>query len=366
MISMENVRNGKITEKNESDVRILQDIIAEQNKKGAEMPADLDDERYGWDGDGRLTELFLADCLLKGSLSPAGLEELKHLDCRNNGLEALDVSGNGKLEYLCCDSNRLTSLDVTKNLLLCTLNCSCNRLKALDVKANTCLVTLRCLDNKLKTLDLSGMKELRTVLCFNNRLERIDINGCARLETFDCSFNELHALDLSGAPRLDWVDYSRNYVKTLDTSANPLLRTLHDGSSLPKLPMTGRMQPQKARTEGTGRAAVDMEKKTETLIEVTWLVHDHADAGHLPGIPLEQLKDVITDCADAFEEAHKDADWLESDYPYELAMFTEQFLAARVRDMLASSLQGDTSVAEEWLAQVEERVQMEAEGEEMA
>lgn len=353
--------------KNKEDVKILEHIIREQNALGAKLPANLDDERYGWNGDGRLIELFLADCLLKESLSLAGLDELKHLDCRNNDLEALDISGNGKLGYLCCDNNQLTSLDVTKNTWLCTLNCSGNQLTALDVSANEYLVTLRCMNNELEILDLSGMAELKKALCYNNQLKRININGCVRLETLDCCCNELETLDLSGAPRLDWLDCSRNYLKCLDTSANPLLRTLfYDGKPLPKPPAAGRENSKGAQQEGAEKAAGDMEKKTETLIEITWLVHDHADAGHLPGIPLEQLKCVITDCADAFEEAHKDADWLESDYPYELAMFTEQFLAARVRDMLAFYLQGDTSAAEEWLAQVEERAQMEAEGEEMA
>lgn len=319
--------------KNKEDVKMLQHIIKEQDARGADLPANLDDERYGWNRDGRLIELFLAGCLLKGSLSLTGLDELKHLDCRNNDLEALDVSGNRKLEYLCCDNNQLTSLDVRENPLLRTLNCSVNLLKALDVKANTGLVTLRCQDNELEMLDLSDMAELRTALCYNNRLKRIGISGCARLETFDCSFNKLKTLDLSGAPMLDWMDCSHNRLETLDISANPLLRTLYyDETTLLKPPAAGSKKSEKAQPEDTRQAAMDMEKWAENLIEATWIVRGLVDNGKISAVPMEQLKPLIMECAQQFEEVHRDTDWMEYDYPQEVLAFTERFFAERAED----------------------------------
>jgi len=62
---------------------------------------------------------------------------LANLECSNNQLTALDVSGANKLGFLFCNDNQLTALDVSKNTSLTALDCSTNQLTALDVSNNT-------------------------------------------------------------------------------------------------------------------------------------------------------------------------------------------------------------------------------------
>lgn len=103
--------------KNENDVRILQKIIAEQNGKGATLPVRLDSWRYFWNKDGRLIGIDWNGCGLKGSLSLAGLDLLKTLDCSGCFLETLDISHNPELKWLNCEGNSLDSLDTRANQL---------------------------------------------------------------------------------------------------------------------------------------------------------------------------------------------------------------------------------------------------------
>lgn len=95
------------------DKSALMALIEGQNAQGAEMPEDLDSERYVWNEDGRLTGLFLQDCYLRGTLSLNGLDALKKLNCSFNQLEELDTSGCPALKTLWCSANRLKGLDAS-------------------------------------------------------------------------------------------------------------------------------------------------------------------------------------------------------------------------------------------------------------
>jgi hypothetical protein len=58
---------------------------------------------------------------------------LRYLDCYQQLLEELDLSGNTALEYLACSYNKLRALNVTKNTALIYLDCCENQLTKLDV-----------------------------------------------------------------------------------------------------------------------------------------------------------------------------------------------------------------------------------------
>ena len=69
---------------------------------------------------------------------------LSELDCSNNQLTALDVSGNTAVNVLLCGENQLTSLDVSANTAVTALHCEANQLTALDVSRQqlcTCMKT---------------------------------------------------------------------------------------------------------------------------------------------------------------------------------------------------------------------------------
>ena len=66
----------------------------------------------------------------------AGLElfpNLQSLDCSNNQLTSLDLSGNPALEHVNCAFNRLTTLDLSQNQKLISLNCEMNLLTSLNL-----------------------------------------------------------------------------------------------------------------------------------------------------------------------------------------------------------------------------------------
>lgn len=70
--------------------------------------------------------------------------KLNKLDCSQNNLSSLDMSGNPSLMYLYCWQNNLSSLDVSHNPHLSRLWCHENHLGVLDVSENLDLFYLEC------------------------------------------------------------------------------------------------------------------------------------------------------------------------------------------------------------------------------
>lgn len=159
------------------------------------------DDKY----DGRILE---SSCLLVDTLkvggrrikSLSGIQEfknLKHLDCSDNQLKEIDLSGNELLTFLNCTSNSLRELNTQRNGKLSELRCSNNGLKKLDLPANKELLLLRCEYNALTKLDLSKNKSLVLLLCYNNRLSQMNILECKSLELLFCDNNNFTQLDIS-------------------------------------------------------------------------------------------------------------------------------------------------------------------------
>ena len=116
-------------------------------------------------------EVYLWSCT--GSSDPTQSGDITYLDCYNNSLTSLDVSGLTALEYLNCYNNSLTSLDVS---------------------GLTALYSLYCSDNSLTSLDVSGLTALTNLSCYFNSLTLLDVSGCTALTDLDCSFNSLTSL----------------------------------------------------------------------------------------------------------------------------------------------------------------------------
>ena len=96
----------------------------------------------------------------KGVSSLRGLEyffNLKFLDCSQNNLSTLDISGNTSLISLDCSLNHLASLDLSKNTKLQRLLSADNEIASLDVSHNTNLTYLQCRSNRISTLDISTL-----------------------------------------------------------------------------------------------------------------------------------------------------------------------------------------------------------------
>ena len=128
----------------------------------------------------------------------AGIEyfvALQGLDCNNNQLTALDVSGLTNLQSLICSYNQLTTLDVSGLTNLQSLMCPFNQLTTLDVSRLTNLHTLGCSINELTSLNVSGLTSLGRLGCSNNQLTTLDVSGLTNLQEFNCSYNNMVSTD---------------------------------------------------------------------------------------------------------------------------------------------------------------------------
>ena len=164
-----------------------------------------------------LTDLYCSGNALE-TLNVSSCTGLTDLYCSYNSLETLDVSGCTGLEYLKCSYNSLETLDVSGCTGLTDLYCSDNRLATLNVSSCTGLTNLDCSDNRLATLDVSGCTGLARLYCSDNSLETLDVSGCPGLTALDCSDNSLETLNVSGCTGLTYLPCFNNRLATLDAS----------------------------------------------------------------------------------------------------------------------------------------------------
>lgn len=146
-----------------------------------------------------------------GLLSPREIGAVTELDVSGLGIASLRgvelFTGLTRLE---CQNNSLTELDLTGCKALRELRCYRNRLTELDVGGCPELRSLYCGKNSLETLNLEGNTKLITLQCQENRLSSLDVSGCPELDFLVCSDNELAFLDLSANPALTNVQAEDN------------------------------------------------------------------------------------------------------------------------------------------------------------
>lgn len=134
--------------------------------------------------------------------------QLKTLECTNNKLTSLNLSGLSNLVSLSCGSNPLTSLDVSQLTSLKTLNCYSNQLATLDVSKLTSLTILKCFSNQLTSLDVSKLTNLTILECYNNQLSALDITPLTKLTDLVCGYqkrgNLTLVLTLTSAQKTTW------------------------------------------------------------------------------------------------------------------------------------------------------------------
>ena len=161
------------------------------------------EQDYGKDGvltEAEIRNITVMDVSEKEIKSLKGIEyftALRTLNCSDNELTELDISGNTALDTLDCSYNELTALDVSKNTALRSLDCGFNELTALDISKNTALTYLRCIGNSLTSLDISKNTALQLLQCSGNDLTALDVSANTSLVYMACDSNQLATLDLS-------------------------------------------------------------------------------------------------------------------------------------------------------------------------
>ncbi len=167
-------------------------------------------EDYDLDSDGVLSQaeadaVTSMDVQGESIADLTGIEyftQLRELECGDNELTALDLSGNPQLAILYCYLNELTALDLSGNPQLAYFYCAANQLTALDVSDNLQLIDLSCGENMLTELDVSSNSQLQYLECVDNKLTELDVSNNPWLMELNCSRNLLTHLDLSNNDRL--------------------------------------------------------------------------------------------------------------------------------------------------------------------
>lgn len=177
---------------------------------------------------------------------------LRVLDCSNNYLDELDVSGMLNLEELYCGSNyfltnnlanvngvlnttgtasltklfcpdnSLADIDISLNTNLEILDCSNNEIVALDISGNNSLIEVNCDNNQISNFTSYGANNstLTNISCNNNELVILQVDRCLALTTLNCRSNSLNSLDISSNAVLEVLDFSDNELANVDLSAN--------------------------------------------------------------------------------------------------------------------------------------------------
>ena len=197
-----------------------------------------------------LTDLDCSDNQLT-SLDLSGCTALTELSCGSNQLTSLDVNNCTFLAHLYCSINKLTSLNLSNCTVLTILSCGGNQLTSLDVSSCTELTTLSCPNNQLTSLDVSNCTELTTLECSNNQLTSLDVSSCTELTTLSCSNNQLTSLDVSNCTRLYRLSCYDNKLTSLNLSKNTALTDLLcNNNQLTSLDLSTIISLQELRTGG--------------------------------------------------------------------------------------------------------------------
>ena len=166
---------------------------------------------------------------------------LRVLDCSNNNLTSLNLTGLDNLMSLRCLNNKfttltvsglpkLTTMDASDNTLLTTLRCNNNILTDLYVNRCTQLQEIDCSGNDLTSLDVTQCTLLKQLYCNNNQIQRLNLDGCTQLETLNCQYNNLMTYTLTGKTKLKnlYIDHNE-FLQTLNCFNNALINFTFSG-----------------------------------------------------------------------------------------------------------------------------------------
>ena len=151
----------------------------------------------GFEGVSASTTLMLNNAGMTTLAGIGHFASLEVLECTNNQLTSLNLSGLPNLLKLSCGSNPLTSLNLSGLTSLTNLVCYNNKLTSLNLDGTTGLEFLDCSENQLTSLDVSKLTKLTTLKCYKNQLTSLDVSKLTKLKDLDCSANLLTALDIT-------------------------------------------------------------------------------------------------------------------------------------------------------------------------
>ncbi len=154
--------------------------------------------------------------------------KLKSIECMRCNLKSLDLSGMTELEVLYCGENKLTRLNLSDCENLMWLHCRDNQLQELILPETAPYLSMMdCQNNQLKKLDVTGLTSVRDLHCSNNQLTALEVKNLSNLEWLTCDDNQITELTIENLPKLTHLYCKNNPLEELNIADVPSLEMLH-------------------------------------------------------------------------------------------------------------------------------------------
>ncbi|MDQ0360937.1 toxin Cry1Ac domain D-VI-related protein [Breznakia pachnodae] len=144
------------------------------------------------------------------------------INCRNNKLTELDVSGLQKLQTLTASTNNLTSLNIANTPMLRGMNVAINELTEVDIPSTTSanFTTINVGVNKLQSLDVSAQLSLQSIDVSFNYITELDVSNTDALTTVILTSNPITSIDISSTSQasITRFQYELTSIPTMDLS----------------------------------------------------------------------------------------------------------------------------------------------------
>ena len=192
------------------------------------------------------------------SLSLYNCTSLKNLYCSANQLttmpslpdaiEVVDASDNSFTGAMTITSKSVLKLLNVANSPLTRLECQNNALTALAISGCSELSYLDCSNNKLASLDVRGLKKLATLRAYKNGMTSFYGTYCSALKMLLVCYNNLTSLDLTGCTALHDLWIQKNQIK--GAAMTSLINSLRSIPTSESEGMLGVFEPALSLAEG--------------------------------------------------------------------------------------------------------------------
>lgn len=158
---------------------------------------------------------------------------LRTLDCSDNKLKKLNLSGNTLLETVNASGNDIVEAELSKNASLMNLDLSENELTKVDLKECKSLISVNLSYNELQTIDFTGNQYVSSVNVSHNDIVLADFTANEALTYTDCSYNKLIGLKCAKSTDVLIADHNElsvadfkeaKNIRNINLSANNLYR----------------------------------------------------------------------------------------------------------------------------------------------
>ncbi|HEU0136453.1 MAG TPA: T9SS C-terminal target domain-containing protein, partial [Flavobacterium sp.] len=178
------------------------------------------------------------ECIQNGitTLDVSGMSNLLSVKCNFNNLTSINLTGLSNLEVLSVAGNDLTSIDLNSYPSLHEVIVAHNFLTSLNVSNLINLISLKCNGNPLTTLDVSNLVNLEYLMISESNISSIDLSNQVILEELYMDFCPISSIDLSNLINLTkFTALSDPNITSLDFSNNLQLTLIRVGASITTL-----------------------------------------------------------------------------------------------------------------------------------